>query len=95
MSFKVLNYLVEGVEPDEKLDTVDLGPNMNDSRGLGFDVTLMDRDGTIATMATAQGEGAWIGWSSGSKNGNPQLDGTLTFSTSFKESTQIANWELF
>ncbi|MEW6238800.1 MAG: hypothetical protein AB1656_25735 [Candidatus Omnitrophota bacterium] len=95
MSFKILNYLVEGVDPDEKLDTVDLGPNMNDGRGLGFDVTLMDRDGSIAAMTSAQGEGAWIGWSSGSKNANPQLNGTLTLSTTFKESTRIANWELF
>jgi len=95
MAFKVLTYLEIGVDPVEATDTLDIGPTVNDSRGIGFDVTLMDRDGDIATMATVQGQGAWIGWSSGSKNGNPQLDGTMMFSNEFKEITPVGRWELY
>ncbi|MEW6238801.1 MAG: hypothetical protein AB1656_25740 [Candidatus Omnitrophota bacterium] len=94
ISFKVLNYLLEGVEPNESTDVVDLGPNVNDGRGIGFDMTFMDRDGDIKTMVTSM-DWAWIGWSSESKVNQVQFDGNLLFSTTFKESTRIANWDIY
>lgn len=95
MAFKVLNFLAVDIEPIEKTDTVDIGPDVNGGLGIGFDLTLMDRDGDSTTMTTVASEGAWIGWSSGSKNGNSSLDGTMLFSTTFKQATPVANWEVF
>lgn len=95
MSFKVFNYLDVEVEPVEKTDVVDLCPSINGGRGLGFDMTFMDRDGDIAAMTTDNSTWAWIGWSSESKVNQPQFYGTLLFSTEFKEITRVASWELF
>lgn len=95
ISFKVLNFLLEEVEPVEKTDTVTLGPDLNNGGGIGFDITFMDRDGDVSTMVTDNSTWAWIGWSSESKVNQPQFDGTLLFSTDFKETTRITNWDLF
>lgn len=97
-----LNFYLEGIEPDFDTDTVDLGPDMNGGAGMGFDITMMDRDGVIDDSipddiinVTANNEGAWIGWSDGSKNNNPELDGTIFFSLDFAEDTAVKSWELF
>ncbi|RJP31611.1 MAG: hypothetical protein C4527_07380 [Candidatus Omnitrophota bacterium] len=95
MSFKVLNFLMEDVIPDENTDTVDLDPNVNNGRGIGFDMTFMDRDGDISSMVSTRDTWAWIGWSSESKVNQPQFNGKLLFSTEFKELTHITNWEVF
>ncbi|RJP27271.1 MAG: hypothetical protein C4527_13535 [Candidatus Omnitrophota bacterium] len=94
----VLNFLEIGIEPDPNTDVVDLGPTMNDGRGLGFDVTMMDRDGNMRDTEdryTANNQGAWIGWSEGSKNGHPEYNGTLNFSLSRQPAVNVRNWSLF
>jgi hypothetical protein len=83
------------VEPIEQSDVVDLDPSINNGRGLGFDMTFMDRDGDIATMKSDNSTWAWIGWSSESKVNQPQFNGTLRFSNEFKQATRVASWELF
>ena len=100
-SFSVLTFLTEGVEVDPQADVLDLGPNVNDGRGLGFDVTSMDRDGLVDASdptdilhTSLDNEGAWIGWSDGSKNANPQLLGTILFSLS-SPATRVDLWDLF
>jgi hypothetical protein len=98
-----LNFLVEGLEPDINTDTVDLGPDMNGGAGMGFDITMMDRDGIIDDSVpddvinlSANNEGAWIGWSDGSKNANPQFDGTVFFSMEFASNdSAVKTWELY
>ncbi len=95
ISLKVFNYLDVEVEPIEQSDVVDLDPSINNGRGLGFDMTFMDRDGDIATMKSDNSTWAWIGWSSESKVNQPQFNGTLRFSNEFKQATRVASWELF
>ncbi len=98
-----LNFLAEGIEPDPSTDVVDLGPDMNNGAGMGFDITMMDRDGIVddsipsdIVNLTANNEGAWIGWSDGSKNANPQFDGTIFFSMDFaSDDSSVSSWELF
>ncbi len=98
----VMNFLEPGIEPEPETDVVDLGPDMNGGLGMGFDVTMMDRDGELdleipddPLYLTADDEGAWIGWSEGSKNGAPQLDGTMIFSLEFFTPVSISNWALY
>jgi len=98
-----LNFFVEGIPPDPSTDVVDLGPDLNGGAGMGFDITMMDRDGIIDDSIpsdiinlSANNEGAWIGWSDGSKNNNPQFDGTITFSMTFATGgSDVSAWELF
>lgn len=98
-----LNFLAADIASDPNMDLVDLGPNMNGGAGMGFDITMMDRDGVIDNSVptdvinlSANNEGAWIGWSDGSKNGNPQFDGTLSFSMTFATGgSDVSAWELF
>ena len=101
MSFGVLNYLDDlyAIEPD---DIVDLDPNVNDGRGIGWDITYVDRDGILETMESpgSGGDpgGAWIGWSDsepGGKNPNPFFNGTLFFSMEFAESSAVSSWDLY
>ena len=94
IAFQVLNFLENDVEPFPE-DIVDIGPELNDGTGIGFDVTMMDRDGDAATMITAQGEGAWLGWSSGSKNDHPELDGNMFFSAEFFTPVNVTSWEIY
>mgnify|MGYP000905350413 CR=1 FL=1 len=95
MSFKVLNYLMEDVEAVESTDTVTLSPTLNGGKGIGFDVTFMDRDGDIDTKVSSTDTWAWIGWSSESKVNQPQFNGSLLFSMDFVKQTPVASWELF
>jgi hypothetical protein len=78
-------------------DVLDLGPDVNEGTGIGFDVTMMDRDGqdrNTVDRNTADNEGAWLGWSSGSKNANPQLLGTMLFSMTFA-AAPVTDWSLY
>lgn len=99
----LLNFFVEGLEPDPDTDVIDLGPDLNDGLGLGFDVTLMDRDGFIddsipddILFLSANDEGAWIGWSEGSKGGAPELLGTVMFTLdSPPPPAPVRAWEIY
>lgn len=95
ISLKLMNFLLAEVDPDENNDIVDLDPDINDGRGIGFDMTFMDRDGDITTMVSDNSTWAWIGWSSESKVNQPQFNGTLFLSNEFKVKTHINRWEIF
>ena len=78
-------------------DLLDLDPGLNEGTGIGFDVTMMDRDGFDATTEdrnTADDQGCWIGWSEGSKNNAPELLGTMLFSLDFAP-TRVRDWSLY
>lgn len=78
-------------------DLLDLDPGINDGTGIGFDVTMMDRDGLDAATEdrnTADNEGAWIGWSEGSKRNAPELLGNMFFSMDFA-ATHVSDWSLY
>ncbi len=77
-------------------DALDLGPDVNGGDGIGFDVTMMDRDGYergTEDQYTEDDQGAWIGWSSESKNSAPEALGTLFFNMDFA-STEVRDWSL-
>lgn len=107
-SMGILNYLNADfdIQPD---DIVDLGPDLNDGLGIGWDITYVDRDGWLDNLispgATGDPGGARIGWSSSrsdnieGKINNPFLNGTLFFSMDFfvedSGPSTADGWELY